>query len=163
VLTALVPGSLIMMTAATLFSRNIVAAFRPGQSDDATMRLARIMVPVIAIIGAYFTISGSDTIVALLLMGYSFVTQLFPSLICSLLPRNPATKQGAAAGIILGVAAVVYFTLSKETIGKLAPALPQLIKDLNIGIIALALNIAALIVVSLMTAPRTVAAASAAE
>jgi SSS family solute:Na+ symporter len=163
VLTALVPGSLIMMTAATLFSRNIVAAFRPGQSDDATMRLARIMVPVIAIIGAYFTISGSDTIVALLLMGYSFVTQLFPSLICSLLPRNPATKQGAAAGIILGVSAVVYFTLSKETIGKLAPALPQLIKDLNIGIIALALNIAALIVVSLMTAPRTVAAASAAE
>jgi SSS family solute:Na+ symporter len=163
VLTALVPGSLIMMTAATLFSRNIVAAFRPGQSDDATMRLARIMVPVIAIIGAYFTISGSDTIVALLLMGYSFVTQLFPSLICSLLPRNPATKLGAAAGIILGVSAVVYFTLSKETIGKLAPALPQLIKDLNIGIIALALNIAALIVVSLMTAPRTVAAASAAE
>jgi SSS family solute:Na+ symporter len=163
VLTALVPGSLIMMTAATLFSRNIVAAFRPGQSDQSTMFLARILVPVVAIIGAYFTISGNDTIVALLLMGYSFVTQLFPSLICSLLPRNPATKQGASAGIILGVATVVYFTLTKETIGKLFPALPEVIKDLNVGLIAMGLNIAALIVVSLITAPRTIAAASAAE
>jgi SSS family solute:Na+ symporter len=163
VLTALVPGSLIMMTAATLFSRNIVAAFRPGQSDEATMRLARILVPVVAIIGAYFTISGNDTIVALLLMGYSFVTQLFPSLICSLLPRNPATKQGAGAGILLGVATVVYFTLTKETIGKLFPALPQLVKDLNVGLIAMGVNIAALIVVSLITAPRTIAAESAAE
>jgi SSS family solute:Na+ symporter len=163
VLTALVPGSLIMMTAATLFSRNIVAAFRPGQSDDQTMRLARILVPVIAIIGAYFTISGSDTIVALLLMGYSFVTQLFPSLICSLLPRNPVTKQGAAAGILLGVATVIYFTETKETIGKLLPALPDVIKDLNVGLVAMGLNIAALIVVSLITAPRAIAAESAAE
>jgi SSS family solute:Na+ symporter len=32
VLTALVPGSMIMMTAATLFSRNLVAAMRPGQT-----------------------------------------------------------------------------------------------------------------------------------
>jgi SSS family solute:Na+ symporter len=79
------------------------------------------------------------------------------------LPRNPATKQGAAAGIVLGVATVVYFTLTKETIGKLAPALPEVIKDLNVGLIALALNIAALVIVSLITAPRTIAAESAAE
>jgi SSS family solute:Na+ symporter len=44
VLTALVPGSLIMMTAATLFARNFIAVFRPGQTDEDTVKLAKILV-----------------------------------------------------------------------------------------------------------------------
>jgi SSS family solute:Na+ symporter len=154
VLTALVPGSLIMMTAATLFSRNIVAAFRPEQTDEETVRLAKMLVPVVAIIGAYFAISGSSTIVALLLMGYSFVTQLFPSLICSLLPRNPVTKEGAFAGIAVGVGAVVYFTLSNQTLATLFPGLPEFIRDLNIGTAAALLNVVTLAIVSAATASR---------
>jgi SSS family solute:Na+ symporter len=158
VLTALVPGSLIMMTAATLFARNIVAAFRPGQTDEQTVKLAKILVPVVAIIGAYFAISGSSTIVALLLMGYSFVTQLFPSLICSLLPKNPVTKEGAGAGILAGVAAVVYFTLSNQTLATLFPSLPEFIRDLNIGTAATLLNLATMAAVSAATASRRVTA-----
>jgi SSS family solute:Na+ symporter len=156
VLTALVPGSLIMMTAATLFARNIVAAFRPGQTDEQTVKLAKILVPVVAIIGAYFAISGSSTIVALLLMGYSFVTQLFPSLICSLLPKNPVTKEGAGAGILAGVAAVVYFTLSNQTLATLFPSLPEFIRDLNIGTAAALLNLATMAAISAATASRRV-------
>jgi SSS family solute:Na+ symporter len=163
VLTALVPGSLIMMSAATLFARNVVAAFSPGMSEDDTVKLARLLVPVIAIIGAYFTISGNDTIVALLLMGYSFVTQFFPALICSLAPRNPATKEGAFAGIAVGVATVVYFTLTKETLAKLLPALPGAWKDLNIGIVALGLNVIVLVAVSALTARSRALAGRAAE
>jgi SSS family solute:Na+ symporter len=143
-----------MMTAATLFSRNIVAAFRPEQTDEETVRLAKMLVPVVAIIGAYFAISGSSTIVALLLMGYSFVTQLFPSLICSLLPRNPVTKEGAFAGIAVGVGAVVYFTLSNQTLATLFPGLPEFIRDLNIGTAAALLNVVTLAIVSAATASR---------
>jgi SSS family solute:Na+ symporter len=155
VLTALVPGSLIMMTAATLFARNFIAVFRPGQTDEDTVKLAKILVPVIALIGAYFAISGSSTIVALLLMGYSFVTQLFPSLICSLLPKNPVTKEGAFAGIAIGVAAVIYFTLTNQTLATLFPSLPESIRDLNIGTAAALLNIATTAAISAATTRRT--------
>jgi SSS family solute:Na+ symporter len=160
VLTALVPGSMIMMTAATLFSRNLVAAIRPGQSDDTTALIAKTLVPVVGVIAAYFAISGSSTIVALLLMGYSFVTQLFPSLICSLLPRNPATKEGAIAGIVVGVGTVVYFTLTSATIAKLLPGAPEIVRDLNVGTAALVLNILALVIVSGVTASRRAAVAA---
>ncbi|WP_419757853.1 sodium:solute symporter family protein [Acidisoma sp.] len=160
VLTALVPGSLIMMTASTLFARNLVAVMRPGQSDDTTALIAKILVPVVGVIGAYFAISGSSTIVALLLMGYSFVTQLFPSLICSLLPRNPATKEGAIAGILVGVGTVIYFTLTNATIGKLLPGAPEVVRDLNVGTAALVLNIIALIIVSAVTSSRRAAVAA---
>jgi len=155
VLTALVPGSLIMMSAATLFARNFVAVFRPGQSDEQTVQLAKILVPVVAVIGAYFTIAGSATIVSLLLMGYSFVTQFFPALICSLLPKTPVTKQGAFAGIVVGAGAVVYFTLSNQTLATLFPGMPEFFRDLNIGTVAVLLNICALAVVSGMTGLRT--------
>jgi SSS family solute:Na+ symporter len=160
VLTALVPGSLIMMSAATLFARNFVAVFRPGQSDEQTVQLAKILVPVVAVIGAYFTIAGSATIVSLLLMGYSFVTQFFPALIFSLLPKNPVTKQGAFAGIVVGAGAVVYFTLSNQTLATLFPSMPEFFRDLNIGTVAVVLNICALAVVSLVTGLRTQAVAA---
>jgi SSS family solute:Na+ symporter len=160
VLTALVPGSMIMMTAATLFSRNLVAAMRPGQTDDTTALIAKILVPVVGIIAAYFAISGSSTIVALLLMGYSFVTQLFPSLICSLLPRNPATKEGAIAGILAGAGTVIYFTMTNATIAKLLPEFPEIVRDLNVGTAALVLNVVALIIVSALTASRRSAVAA---
>jgi SSS family solute:Na+ symporter len=152
VLTALVPGSLILMCAATLFSRNFVAVLRPGQTDEQTVKLAKMLVPVVAAIGAYFAIAGSDTIVALLLMGYSFVTQLFPALICSLLARNPVTKAGAFAGIVAGVGTVIYFTMSAETLAKLAPGWPEWLRDLNVGTVALLVNVAVMVGVSAVTA-----------
>jgi SSS family solute:Na+ symporter len=65
--------------------------------------------------------------------------------------RNFVTKQGAAAGIIVGVATVAYITISKSTIGTLFPSLPQGIQDINVGIIALILNLVAMTIVSLAT------------
>jgi len=156
VLTALVPGSLILMCAATLFARNFVAVLSP-RSDPQTVKLAKMLVPVVAIIGAYFAIKGSDTIVALLLMGYSFVTQLFPALICSLLARSPVTKAGAFAGIACGVATVVYFTMSAQTLGKLEPGWPEWLRDLNVGTVALVVNFVVMAGVSAATAKGRVA------
>jgi solute:Na+ symporter, SSS family len=117
-------------------------------------------VPVMAAIGCYFAISGSSTIVALLLMGYNFVTQLFPAVVLSLRERNPVTKEGAFAGIVAGVATVVYFTLTHQTIGKLWPSLPDLVKDINVGVVALLVNVIVLAVVSAATAGRRVQLAS---
>jgi SSS family solute:Na+ symporter len=160
VLTALVPGSLIVMSAATLLSRNIVAPLRPRQDDESTARLAKFLVPVIAAIGCYFAIAGSSTIVTLLLMGLAFVTQLAPAVIFGLRERNPVTKEGVFAGIVAGDVTVAYFSLGHETIGKLLPGLPDMAKDINVGVVALLVNLVVLAVVSAATVGRRLPLAS---
>jgi SSS family solute:Na+ symporter len=148
VLTALVPGSMILMAAATLLAHNLYRLVRRSADDAEISRLARLMVPVVALVAVIFTLEGGATIVALLLMGYSFVSQLFPALVCSLMHRNVVTKEGAIAGILAGVATVATVTLTQTTLGKLVPALPQAVQDLNIGIVALVVNVVVLVVVS---------------
>jgi SSS family solute:Na+ symporter len=160
VLTALVPGSLILVSAATLLANDVLRALAPRMTEDRVTLIARGLVPVIALVAVYFTLQGGQTIVALLLMGYSFVTQLFPALICSLMARNPMTKQGATAGIVVGVAAVAYITLTHSTFVSLFPFLPSQANDVNVGFAALALNVLAAAAVSLATRPAAVPAAS---
>jgi SSS family solute:Na+ symporter len=149
VLTALVPGSMIMMTAATLLANNI---YRPlhsgGVTDQSVTRLARWMVPVVALVAVFFTLRGGQTIVALLLMGYSFVTQLFPALVMSLRRHNPLSSAGVFAGIVVGIATIAATSLTHTTVASLFPGLPEALRDLNIGIVALVLNVVTLTVVS---------------
>jgi solute:Na+ symporter, SSS family len=154
VLTAIVPGSMILMASATLLANNIFRYFRPQANDATISRLAKLFVPVVALIAVIFTLQGGTTIVALLLMGYSFVTQLFPALVASLLPRNPVTREGAIAGICAGVATVAATSLTHSTMASLFPALPEALRDLNIGIVALLLNLVALGIVSALTRQR---------
>lgn len=156
-LTAMVPGSMILMTASTLLSKNVYKVFSPSATDQQVAKLAKYLVPVIALISLYFTFRGGNTIVALLLMGYSLVTQLFPSFVLSLMKNNFVTKQGAFVGIIAGVATAAYMTLSGSGIGTLFPSLPQTMQDLNVGMIALIVNAAATVVVSWISgSPRSV-------
>jgi solute:Na+ symporter, SSS family len=151
VLTALVPGSMIMMTAATLLANNIYRPLRGEVSDATVSRLARWLVPVVALVAVFFTLRGGQTIVALLLMGYSFVTQLFPALIMSLRRHNPLTSTGVFAGIVVGIATVAATSLTHTTMATLFPGLPEALRDLNIGIVALVLNVVTLTVVSAIT------------
>ena len=148
VLTALVPGSMILTAAATLFANNLYRVADRSADDARVLRIAKLVVPLVALVAIYFTLRGGQTIVALLLMGYSFVTQLFPALVLSL-PRNSwVTREGAAAGIVAGVATVAAVSLTHTTIGTLFPSLPAEIKELNVGIVALAVNIVVLIAFS---------------
>lgn len=152
VLTALVPGSMILTTASTLLANDIYRGVLNRHALDATVvRLARGFVPVVALVAVFFTLHGSDTVVALLLMGYNFVTQLFPALICTLWRNNRATKWGAMSGIIVGVAVVVWTTVTRTSTGQLFPFLPEPMKDLNIGFVALVLNALVLALVSAVT------------
>jgi solute:Na+ symporter, SSS family len=140
VLTALVPGSMILIAGATLAANNLVRPLRPGMNDAATARLCKILVPILALVCVGFTLQGGDTIVQLLLMGYNFVTQLFPCFIASLMRRNPLSRPAAAAGIVAGVATVAATVLSGFSLSKL-PFL-GLLQDVNVGVAALAVNLA---------------------
>jgi SSS family solute:Na+ symporter len=149
-LTAMVPGSMLLMSAATLLSKNVYKVFVPSTPDQVVIKYAKFLVPVISLIAVYFSLHGGNTLANLILMGYSLMTQLFPSLIFSLMKKNFVNKLGATAGIISGLATVTYITLSQTTIGTLFPYLPQAVKDLNVGIIALAVNFFFTITVSLI-------------
>lgn len=150
-LTALVPGSMLLTTSATMLAKNVYAELRPGTSPETVMRLAQLLVPVLAVVTLFLTFGGGSTIVALLLLGYAFVTQLFPALIASMLRRNPVTVSGAAAGMVVGVAVVSYVIVAKRSVGDLMPFLPEWAATLNVGIVALIANVLALTVVSALT------------
>jgi SSS family solute:Na+ symporter len=161
VYTALVPGSLIAMNAAMLLAKNLVGLLRPDATGEQHVLLAKWLVPVVMLVAVYFTLTGSATIVALLLLGYSYVTQLFPSVIASLMARNHVTAAGAFAGIVTGVAITTILTFTKTTIGSVFPGLPEVIRDLNVGIVALIGNVVVMVVVSALTRSRVEAARTA--
>lgn len=153
---------MILTSASTLLANDVYRGMVSRNASDATVtKLARFLVPVVALVAVGFTLHGGETIVALLLMGYNFVTQLFPAVICSLLPRNRATKQGAFCGILAGVAVVAVTTMMHLSIGQLMPFLSDALKDVNIGFLALAVNVVVFAVVSAVTRPRAVEGAHA--
>ncbi|MFQ6390014.1 sodium:solute symporter family protein [Priestia aryabhattai] len=150
-LTALVPGSMLLMSASTLLAKNIYKPFVPQASEARIALLAKSFVPIVALISVYFTLNGGTTLSTIILMGYSLMTQLFPSLLFSLKKNNFVTKQGAAWGIVAGIIVVAYITISGSTIGTLFPSLPQQMKDINVGFIALLINFIVMWAVSMLT------------
>ncbi len=153
VLTALVPGSMLLMTACTILAKNVAAPLVPALDERGVGRLARSLVPVVGASAALLTLHGGSTLVPLLLLGYSFVTQLLPAMLAGLAERRAVTAAGAAAGILTGVAVVAAVQLSGTTLARLFPAWPAALTDLNIGIVALALNVAVMLAVSAITRP----------
>ncbi|MDQ8161186.1 MAG: sodium:solute symporter family protein [Gemmatimonadota bacterium] len=152
-LTALVPGSLILMSIATTLAR-IVRPRRDGDPPDSAT-WARVLVPVLAGVALLFTFRGGTTLVTLLLMAYSMVTQLFPPLLASLMPAARITAGGAIAGILAGEAAVAASTLSGLSMPALLPQWPHAVTDINAGFLALLLNVCTMLIVSRLTPSRT--------
>ena len=150
-LTALVPGSMLLMTSATILAKNVYGPLARVTDENAIARLARALVPAIALVAVFFTLKGGDELVPLLLMGYNFVTQLAPALYLSLPERPLATRAGAIAGVLAGEATIASLQLSGTTLAKAFPSWPTVITDLNIGVVALIVNIAVLLAVSAVT------------
>ncbi|MGH8278670.1 MAG: sodium:solute symporter family protein [Gammaproteobacteria bacterium] len=154
VLAALVPGSLLLIATASLLAKNGLALAPAFAGDARTVLAARILVIPIAIVAALFAIFGSTGIVGLLLLGYSYVVQLFPALVLSFTARRFVTTAGAFAGLVCGVALVTVLTLTHRHIVQLLPWLPHALMGLNDGIAALVLNIVVLLPVSAATGGR---------
>jgi solute:Na+ symporter, SSS family len=111
-LTAMVPAAVQILTAATLFAKNLYRpVLAPAIDDEHVARLARFMVPVLGLVTLYFAIFSSRTLVGLLLVGYSLVTQFFPGVALGLYWKR-VTKSGVFAGLFIGVtsAAFLIFT-----------------------------------------------------
>jgi SSS family solute:Na+ symporter len=155
-LAALVPGAVMVGAAATLLANNLYRLTRPGAPDTEIARVARLSVVLVSLVVVWFSLGNSNTLVSLLLMAYSFMTQLFPSLLMSLTQRNFVTRAGAMSGICVGVATVAAINLSHLTLAELLPGLLEVLHEVNVGIVALVLNVAAMLVVSAVTQPSPV-------
>jgi len=59
-------------------------------------------------------------------------------------------------GILVGACSVAAITLTHSTIGGLLPFLPDALKDLNVGLVALLLNVVVTALVSIATRPNVV-------
>jgi solute:Na+ symporter, SSS family len=151
VLTALVPGSLILMSAATILARLISSS--SVASGESEVRLARLMVPLVATVALYFVFRGGQTIVTLLLFAYAIVTQLFPAVVVSLLWPQRSHAGAACAGIAMGVGLVVYTTQADITMATVFPTMPTGFTDINIGVLALIVNVVTLGVLTLTRSP----------
>jgi SSS family solute:Na+ symporter len=111
-LTAMVPAAIFLLTAATLFAKNLFRPiFAPAMTDDQVAILARVMVVVLGLISLLLAIYKSATLVGLLLTGYAGVTQFFPGVVLGLYWKR-VTMPGVFAGMIAGVAAVIVLMLS---------------------------------------------------
>jgi len=147
-LAAIVPGSMMLIATATLVANNIFGVLCARNDPARVGWIARAMVPVITLVAVWFTLDGSISIVNLLIMGYSFVTQLFPALLASLSPRRIATTAGAAGGICAGVGVVMATVITHSSMATLFPALPAWARDINTGCLALGLNVLIMLAVS---------------
>src|ERR687898_749230 len=155
-LAALVPGSMLLMVSATVLSKNVYKAFRPEVTEEQVVRLAKILVPLVALAGMVFALTSGLDLVLLLLLGYAFVTQLFPALVFSFLPNNFVTKWGAGAGVLTGVAIVASLEFFQIKLRPVSPAIGSL-GDTNVGIVTMLANNIVLVLFSLTTRPSTVA------
>jgi SSS family solute:Na+ symporter len=140
-LTAMVPAAIILLTASTLFAKNV---FRPlfakQMSENGVARLARMMVLVLALTSFWLALHSSTTLVALLLLGYAGVTQFFPGVVLGLF-WNRVTTPGVITGLIGGLGATAFLMLTHK----------DPVYGLNAGFVALIFNFVLTVVVSLST------------
>jgi SSS family solute:Na+ symporter len=151
-LTALVPGALILMTTATILARLITRARETTALRE--VQTARRIVPLVAIVSLWFVFNGEQTLVTLLLFAYAIVTQLFPSVLVSIWWPQRANAVAAFAGIVVGEGLVMYTSLAGITTASMFPSLPASITDMNIGVLALAANVLVLWLLTVLLPTR---------
>jgi SSS family solute:Na+ symporter len=143
-LTAMVPASIFILTAATLFAKNLYRPmFAPTMSDDQVAKLARATVIVLGLISLCLAIYSSTTLVSLLLTGYAGVTQFFPGVVLGLFWKRVATP-AVFGGLVAGIATALGLMLSHH----------DPLFGLSAGFLALCLNFLIAVVGSLLAEPK---------
>ncbi len=140
-LTAMVPAAIIILTASTLFAKNVYRPlFAPSMMDGQVAKLAKVMVLVLSLTSFFLALHSSTTLVALLLLGYAGVSQFFPGVVLGLFWTR-ASATGVAAGLLTGVASVSILLLMHR----------DPLFGVNAGFLALCANFAVTLLVSTVT------------
>jgi solute:Na+ symporter, SSS family len=143
-LLALVPGSVLLLTAGTIFSRNIAQPLYPKMDEQAALRASRTSMIAFAAAAVLLTLSANRSLVSIGLSAYAAIGMLAPGVFLVFLNRRApplAIMGGMAAGYVsLLVPAAARFWQHR------APEWDE-------GLIALMINV---VVISVMTAASRV-------
>ena len=150
-LCALVPSTALLLSSASILAKNVLGdAFGIATDDRWRVRATRAFVLVIATFALLLWIYEKTTLVELLLLYYNGVTQFMPAFVFGFLWKR-TTAWGVGAGIVGGVTLAVGLAAAKVSLF-----------GINVGFAGLALNVALLVAVSLVTQPNEEPAAVAA-
>ncbi len=144
-LCALVPSTALLLSSASIVSKNIAGdLMHIGLDDAGRLRLTRIMVVALGLLSLGLWLAYRTTLVDLLLLTYNGISQFMPAYAFGAFWKRTTTA-GVAAGIVVGI----VLALSLAGMHN-APF------GLNPGFIGLVANIIVLMGVSLLTQPRFV-------
>jgi SSS family solute:Na+ symporter len=149
-LTALVPSAIILMTMATILAqlRHAPLSRADGDRASADLRLARWLVPAVALVAWWWSRQSNAALVPILLLAYAMVAQLAPALAMALWAPGRLRVSFIIAGIVVGelcVAASLWPALDTATrVAQWWPSVPSFVYDINPGLFALALNLTVL-------------------
>jgi SSS family solute:Na+ symporter len=139
-LTAMVPAGVMILTAATLFAKNMCRTILfPRMTDQQVAKLAKISVLVITVAALCSAIYSSTTLVYLLLVGYGGVGQFFPGVVLGLYSKC-VSMLGVFAGMVTGVFIFIPLMFTKH----------DPIMGFNAGFIALCCNFIVVAAVSVL-------------
>lgn len=150
-LTALVPVSVMVMSGAVGLMTGFYKLLKPNSSDRQQLTVSKLFVLFIILIAYVFSIKGGNALAILNIMSYGLITQLVPALIFGFFNTKLMNKYGAIAGILTGVSLVLFNAITSFKLVNIFPNIPSAINDINIGFIAIGVNIFIGLSVSLLT------------
>jgi solute:Na+ symporter, SSS family len=150
-LPALVPVSVMVMSGAVGLMTGFYKLIKPNSSDRQQLTVSKLFVLLIILVAYVFTITGGNALAILNIMSYGLITQLVPALIFGFFNTKFMNKYGAIAGILTGVSIVLFNAITAFKLVNIFPNIPSAINDINIGLIAIGINIFIGVSVSLIT------------
>jgi SSS family solute:Na+ symporter len=128
-LAALIPAATQILAAASLISKNILSTRAVGAGEGNQTLLTRCLIVGVALLAFGLWIFEKATLVGLLLIAYSGITQLFPGVLFSLMRQRPSALS-VVLGILVGIGLLVLFAAEGMTV----------LSGLNVGFVALLAN-----------------------
>jgi SSS family solute:Na+ symporter len=138
-LLALVPGSLLLLTAASIFGRNVALPLRPDLSDSAQVWVARAAMIVFAAIAVWLTLTSNESLVAIGLSAYAAIGMLAPGVFLGFLWRRTSAP-GVFTGLVAGYC-VLLVPAARDFAASLLPSWDK-------GLVAMSVNALVVVLVS---------------
>jgi solute:Na+ symporter, SSS family len=140
-LAALVPAAAQILGAASIVSKNLFIDYGMVKTETGSITATRILVLVVSFLAFSFWFLARQTLVGLLLISYSGITQFLPGVVLSFSRRLRPNAAGVGMGIMVGIITLAMFAASKTST----------FAGINSGFVALVLNVIALFTVSALT------------
>ena len=143
-LCALVPSTALLLSAASIVSKNILGdVFGAARDDRSRVAATRSMVLVIGLLSLALWLTFKTTLVELLLLYYNGITQFLPAFVFGFLWKRTSAL-GVGCGILAGVALAIYLAATNVSFYGVNP-----------GFLGLLLNVALVVTITLFTKEKS--------